>query len=91
MAPLQSIHFHGTCKVAPIAALASMERTCTAATGYVVGSPPFDRFLKELIMCSMRLVLEASAARWSCVSMMYVESHVLSFQNTLDLSTLRPS
>ena len=61
-AQLQSIQFHGTCKVASIAALASMERTCTAATGYVVGRPPFDRFLKELIMCSMRLVLKASAA-----------------------------
>ena len=79
MALLQSIHFHSTCKVTTIAALASMERTCTEATGYVVGSPKFDRFLKEIIMCSMRLVLKASAARWSCVSMMYVESHVLSF------------
>ena len=37
-----------------------MGRSHTVATGCVRGSPPFDPFLKELIICSTRLGSEAA-------------------------------
>ena len=58
----QSIQFDCTCKVAPIANLACKLRVGTVPNGYVRGTLSFDRFSEELITCSMRLVLEVSAA-----------------------------